>query len=946
MSSFSQTLSVLVTSLILLVTNNFAATPTPFAPADWESYNDSVDAVNGPIYAMVTDGTNIYVGGDFTVAGSLSAYHIAKWNGTAWSVLDQGVNGVVRAMHMVGTTLYVGGEFTKAGNITVNHIAAWNGTAWSAVGSGTDGVVRAISSEGSSLFVGGDFTKAGTISASNIAKWDGAAWSQLGTGVDGSVRALAHTGTILFVGGTFTTAGGVATKYMAQWNSTSWAAGGMDPQNPVNAMIWTGTNLWAGSRLLMRWNGTSWTTIANTIEGYIYSFANRADLLVVGGAFTHSPLGLTTKNNIFTCNATSGSAWQPLSSGTNGSVNAIAITTTTTNTIFVGGAYGTAGGINVKNLASYSGSWSPMGSGLNGSITELAWDGENLYIGGSFSKMDALNVNGIAKWTGSSWESMNLSTSTNLKALQVYDNNLYAAGWGKAGNGVWNWDGASWSDLPNILRGRAGSAMVIAKDSIIASSVEDEDKYSFLNQGTLDGLSYLTIANPIYGHIKAMVHDGKNLYVGGDFTKISGINRANGANTSYTLTVKNVAKWDGTIWTALGEGLDKPVYSLAFHNGVLVAGGDFQNSGTTSLNRIATWNGSSWSKMGDGFDSTVTAMVSNESMLYVGGGFAKSGAVPVNHLARWNGNTWEAIGAGVDNWVYGLTIGDGNLFVSGDFGHAGVLKSPGFVSVKIPATNTITFPAIPKKTYGDAVFNLSATATSGLTVSYTSSDPTIASISGNKVTIHKVGTVSITAKDAGNEKFDPAKAVSQELVVNPKKLTISVADETITVGDPDPTWEISYSGFATGDTKELVTGLKVTRETGTAAKTYAITLSGAKAPNYEITYEDGTLTIKAKGSSILPQEIGQNGTFETQIRKFPHLVNFLIRSSEATMVKVMIYDLSGQEIGSCMSVNRQSTHDLQWSIPTTTSSHLIIKVQATTADGRVQSKSYSIPMQE
>lgn len=935
MSSLSQTLSVLVTSLILLVTNNYAATPTPFAPADWESYNDSVDAVNGPIYAMVTDGTNIYVGGDFTVAGSLSAYHIAKWDGTAWSVLDQGVNGVVRALHMVGTTLYVGGEFTKAGSTTVNHIAAWNGTAWSAVGTGTDGVVRAITSEGSSLFVGGDFTKAGSVSASNIAKWDGVAWTQLGTGVDGTVRALAHTGTILFVGGTFTTAGGVATKYMAQWNSTSWAAGGMDPQNPVNAMIWTGTNLWAGSRLLMRWNGTSWTTIANTIEGYIYSFANRADMLVVGGAFTHSATGLTTKNNIFTCNATTGGAWQALLSGTNGSVNAIAITAATTNKIFVGGAYSTADGMRVKNLAYYEGgSWAALGNGLNGSIYTSLWDGESLYVAGAFSKIGSISANGVAKWNGTAFTSLKHTAAFSVSEMLKSGDSLYVAGSGGGGGRSFSkWNGVAWTDVM-ASRGLPVDAMTIAKDSIYYSTYEAKISGSIISRVDLAGLNWVTLIPRIEGRVYSMVHDGKNLYIGGQFDEVDDV------------PAKNVAKWDGATWSAVGDGFDKTVWTLAFVEKELVAGGEFLNSGTKSMKRIAKWNGTFWNGLGEGLDSSVYAIASNGAAIYVGGDFATAGTVPADHIARWDGSKWEAIGSGVDNRVYGLTVGDGKLFISGVFGHAGVLKSPGFVSVKIPAMNTITFPAIPKKTYGDAAFNLSATATSGLDIVYTSSDPSIASISGNKVTIHKVGTVSITAKDAGNEKFDPAKAVSQELVVNPKKLTISVADETITVGDPDPTWEISYSGFATGDTKDLVTGLKVTRETGTAAKTYAITLSGAKAPNYEITYENGTLTIKAKASSILPQEIGRNNAVETQIRKHPHHINFVISTSEATMVNVMVYDLLGHEIGNCVSENRQSTHDLQWSIPTTTSSHLIIKVQATTADGRVHSKSHSISMQE
>jgi hypothetical protein len=40
----------------------------------------------------------MYVGGDFTSAGSTSANSIARWDGVTWSAVGGGVNGVVRAL--------------------------------------------------------------------------------------------------------------------------------------------------------------------------------------------------------------------------------------------------------------------------------------------------------------------------------------------------------------------------------------------------------------------------------------------------------------------------------------------------------------------------------------------------------------------------------------------------------------------------------------------------------------------------------------------------------------------------------------------------------------------------------------------------------------------------------------------------------------------------------
>jgi autotransporter-associated beta strand protein len=80
-------------------------------------------------------------------------------------------------------------------------------------------------------------------------------------------------------------------------------------------------------------------------------------------------------------------------------------------------------------------------------------------------------------------------------------------------------------------------------------------------------------------------------------------------------------------------------------------------------------------------------------------------------------------------------------------------------------TQTITFGTLAPKTYGNAPFALTATASSGLTVSYMSSDPLVASISGNTVTMLKAGSTTITASQAGNASFNAATPVAQLLTV-------------------------------------------------------------------------------------------------------------------------------------------------------------------------------------
>jgi len=83
------------------------------------------------------------------------------------------------------------------------------------------------------------------------------------------------------------------------------------------------------------------------------------------------------------------------------------------------------------------------------------------------------------------------------------------------------------------------------------------------------------------------------------------------------------------------------------------------------------------------------------------------------------------------------------------------------------ALQTISFGALAPATAGDPAFALSATATSGLPVTYTSSNTAVATITGSTVTIVAPGTTTITADQAGSANYYGASSVNQTLTVNP-----------------------------------------------------------------------------------------------------------------------------------------------------------------------------------
>jgi hypothetical protein len=86
---------------------------------------------------------------------------------------------------------------------------------------------------------------------------------------------------------------------------------------------------------------------------------------------------------------------------------------------------------------------------------------------------------------------------------------------------------------------------------------------------------------------------------------------------------------------------------------------------------------------------------------------------------------------------------------------------------------TITFGPLANAIYGDADITLGASASSGLVVSYSSSNTAVATVAGNVLTIVGVGTTTITASQLGDASYNPAPNVLQNITVNALPVTIS-----------------------------------------------------------------------------------------------------------------------------------------------------------------------------
>jgi hypothetical protein len=302
--------------------------------------------------------------------------------------------------------------------------------------------------------------------------------------------------------------------------------------------------------------------------------------------------------------------------------------------IAVGGFMSTCVDTPVNGLAIYdpvTNAWSDLGGGVRGSqpsdfagVQQLAVVGTDLYVAGAFTAAGGVPANNIARWNGVTWSSLGVGVNNGVDnmvvAMATSGNDVYVGGsfnlaGGVVANGIARWDGQSWHSL---------------------------------GTGSGNGVQF-------NGAMAIAVADGQ-VYAGGGFTSAGG------------MPANRVARWDGSAWHPLGDGVNASVYSLAFVDGLLYAHGGFLEAGGVPAINLARWDGSQWTAfagpwgLGQGFSAGVSTLIAAEGDL-LAGGFCSSGLGPaVDCIARWNGSAWTQLGARGGGEVRTIAVVDGQIY--------------------------------------------------------------------------------------------------------------------------------------------------------------------------------------------------------------------------------------------------------------------------------------------
>jgi len=348
---------------------------------------------------------------------------------------------------------------------------------------------------------------------------------------------------------------------------------------------------------------------------------------------------------------------------------------------------------------------------------------------------------------------------------------------------------------------------------------------------------------------------------------------SNGLPNALSGSFLSEARFSDIIYLSVPTSLADPVvtFSLAVSGSIAIAGGDVYYPTQTQAQLSVTTVDSGVYLGGANFAASTVDILATS-----GGSYSAVPTLPINPLSDpykvLQGDHY-LVALKLDAYMFGqsdpgwrfdfentaqlaITLSDGITYLGSD---SGVLLTA------VAMSQSIAFAPLPGRTLGDPPFAVSATATSGLPVDFSSLTPAVCTsggVNGSTVTLVATGTCTIAADQAGNIDYAPAPQVTQSFAVTapsgaPQFTSANVA--TFVVKSPN-TFAVTASGTPVPTltrTGALPSGVTFTAATGTLAGapaggtvgTYTITFTAANGvpPNATQTF---TLTVVKSEQAI------------------------------------------------------------------------------------------------
>ena len=840
-------------TMVCGLSRNYIAKIRSTGTAD-TSWNPGAD---GEILSVaVNDSCNIFAGGRFSNLGGLSRNFIARINhdGIIDSSWNPGANAPVLTLAAADSGyLYAGGEFTVMGDSLRDYVARiyWNGTtdtSW--IASADQPVYTVLTDNYRNCFIGGAFTAVNGESRSHLAKISAAglldaAWIP---DADSAVVSLAiDNADNIYCAGKFITINGQSRKHLAKILSD----GTTDIWDPnANRLVYTiavdNTGLSYAGGVFSSVNNTGVHHIAKLqndgtpdlswipdVEDDVYAIAiDGSGNVYAGGAFQNvngSPCPHLVK---FFSDGSQDISWNP---GVNDTVYSLAADKD--NNIFAGGEFTLAGGASRNHIAKIltdgaaDATWN---ANADTSVLCMSLDNKNnLVIGGLFNSVDESAHHFIARLkpdgTAEAW---NPGASNQVFAVVADSSgNVYAGG-----------------SFTNIGGENRNHIAKIKPDGLADAWNPDAD-----------------------ADVKSLAVDQSgNIYAAGYFNNIGGKTRNHIARI---LKTGNADVWN--------PNADNDILSILLDNNDNVyAGGMFRhicNKFVPFMARIAsqhpTMQSRNISVIPQDDKAAIHFLPGNGSKRLIFVAQATSDTIAIKDSISFYADSYFASGSQFESsgWYCVYNGSDSAMTIRGlasatqhriavfeynsGPGEEKYLKGTDFrnpQNFKTKSSQYISFDPIPVKTYGDSAFVINAFSSSGLKLTFTSSDPGVAKITGDTLTIRGAGNSVITASQPGDSVFVPAVIVEQPISVNKADLTITADRITRKYGDPNPAFTKTYSGFKYNETAASITEpvISCSATILNNAGSYPIKLSGGTAINYNMNLINDSLIVEKADLTI------------------------------------------------------------------------------------------------